>query len=935
MKKLILAAVLLLSKTIVSQINVTTGGTAQTLAQLIAGNGVTVTNATITCSSTGYGVFVSGNVGAGNIGISGGVLLTTGNASDAAGSESGIVSVSNSNPPTDPDILTIQNNATYNTCKLEFDIVPTCSNLTMKYVFASEEYPDYVCASVNDACGLFISGPGIVGNQNIATVPGTAIGVAINSINGGSSGIYGSSGGCTSLAYSSLFVDNAGGNQIEYGGFTVPLTASINITPCQTYHLKLVIADAGDALYDSGVFIEQNSVSCATSPTISTGSICSGQSVTLTVAGSTNGTYTWTPSTGLSTSSGSIVVASPTITTTYTVVSPGGCTGILTQTTTVTVSSAGNAGINPVSPFCETSPSTTLTSSNVGGVWSGVGITNTLTGAFSPSVAGIGNHIISYSVTSSCGSGIATTTIMVLPVSNTPTINAVSPVCKNANTLSLIANPAGGVWSGTGITNSLTGVFTPSIGTTGNNVITYSLSNSCGSAVSTTTIIVSPQPVADFNTLSVCQGTTTNYQDASSVSNGTISSWQWDYTNDGSVDNITQNPTFVFSSAGTYTSSLIVTASNSCTNSVTKSVVIYPNPVAAISTGNVCLGSASNFSATLQLTSVAVSNWNWDVNNSITSFEATGQQANYLFSSIGVYTLQLVAITNNGCYSITTNTLFVFDNPTAQFTVDNPMGCSPHCVLFSDNSTVGAPSQIANWKWEFGNNTGNVSNTNASQSVCYFNSSTSNLALYSITLTTTTDKGCKASIVNQNMVTVYPTPIASYTTTSDLGNIVNPRIVFTNQSIDYSKWWWNFGDGTNQDSVNNNPVHIYNTENPETYYSSLIVANQYGCKDTATLKVDIAPEFVFYIPNAFTPENQDGHNDVFGGVGVGIATYEIWVYDRWGVMVFYSNSITNGWNGKILLTSTLAKQDVYTWKVELKDVLGKKHSYVGHVTLLR
>ena len=284
-----------------AQITVTTGGTALALAQAIAGNGITVSNAVLNCGTVSYGLFASGNTGVGNVGLANGVLLTTGQATDVAGAATDFLAFNSSSSyigsnAGDVDLKAIASNADRNTCKLEFDLVPICDNLEIKYVFASEEYPDFVCSPYNDAFAFFISGPGITGSKNIAIVPGTTtMGVAINSINNGIVGSSGVAGGCTSTAYTSLYVDNSSGSQIAYNGFTTPLTASASIIPCQTYHFKIVIADAGDALYDSGVFLLQDGVTCVTpvlTATASPNSICAGQSSTLTASGSVSGTFT-------------------------------------------------------------------------------------------------------------------------------------------------------------------------------------------------------------------------------------------------------------------------------------------------------------------------------------------------------------------------------------------------------------------------------------------------------------------------------------------------------------------------------------------------------------------------------------------------------------------------------------------------------------------
>ena len=173
----------------------------------------------------------------------------------------------------DPDLMLLDTNATNDVCMLEFDFVPLGNQVDFQYVFASEEYPDYVC-SINDVFGFFISGPGIVGSPNIALLPGTATPVGINTVNGGvGAGTNCPPGGLTNTQY---YISNGNGNDcwnapppahctdttlIRYNGLTVPLTASSPVIPCQTYHLKMAIADGTDWSFDSGVFLAANSLS--------------------------------------------------------------------------------------------------------------------------------------------------------------------------------------------------------------------------------------------------------------------------------------------------------------------------------------------------------------------------------------------------------------------------------------------------------------------------------------------------------------------------------------------------------------------------------------------------------------------------------------------------------------------------------------------------
>jgi gliding motility-associated-like protein len=119
-----------------------------------------------------------------------------------------------------------------------------------------------------------------------------------------------------------------------------------------------------------------------------------------------------------------------------------------------------------------------------------------------------------------------------------------------------------------------------------------------------------------------------------------------------------------------------------------------------------------------------------------------------------------------------------------------------------------------------------------------------------------------------------------------------------------------------------------------TYNTTLIVHNIFGCVDTITHQIVIDPEFTFFIPNAFSP-NGDGINDYFYGKGVGIAKYELYVFDRWGNLIFFADDINKYWDGKANHGSDMAQQDVYVWKVKLTDVFDKKHNYIGTVTIVK
>ncbi len=260
------ALCLLTSVTLNAQLNVSPSNDGNALASSILGSGVTISNVVLNCGNNGAGLFTGGN--STNIGLDNGVLLTSGLATNAIGPNTAGNTSFTTNNGSDPDLQSLISQPLRDACVLSFDFVPNAEMISVQYVFASEEYPEFVCSSFNDVFGFFVSGPnpsgGNYASQNVALIPGTSLPVAINTVNPGIAGSQGSSSGCTSLAYSSLYVNNLGGTTIEYDGFTVTLFAQVQVVPGQTYTFKFAIADASDSILDSGVFIKGESFSIFT-----------------------------------------------------------------------------------------------------------------------------------------------------------------------------------------------------------------------------------------------------------------------------------------------------------------------------------------------------------------------------------------------------------------------------------------------------------------------------------------------------------------------------------------------------------------------------------------------------------------------------------------------------------------------------------------------
>ncbi len=258
--------VLLFTSPVKAQINVTPAQTAAVLAQKLAGQGVVVLNPVLHCAGIANGLFT---VTSSNLRLDSGIVLTTGRAATIPGyygvnGPSEALATTAVGTSGDSSLDALAGQQTIDACALEFDVIPAGDTVSIDYVFSSEEYISAVCGPFNDAFAFFISGPGISGTDNMALVPGTNIPVTINSINDGVPGTHGNITNCLIMGAGSPFTayyrENGEGTTLTHRGMTAVLRAMHTVVPCQTYHFKIVIADAGNDLYDSGVFLEAGSL---------------------------------------------------------------------------------------------------------------------------------------------------------------------------------------------------------------------------------------------------------------------------------------------------------------------------------------------------------------------------------------------------------------------------------------------------------------------------------------------------------------------------------------------------------------------------------------------------------------------------------------------------------------------------------------------------
>ena len=283
-------------------------------------------------------------------------------------------------------------------------------------------------------------------------------------------------------------------------------------------------------------------------------------------------------------------------------------------------------------------------------------------------------------------------------------------------------------------------------------------------------------------------------------------------------------------------------------------------------------------------------------------------------------TYSVTVIDSNDCGANSQNiSVKVHPLPSISFTADPANGCAPLCVSFA-NSTPDTKYAF----WEFGD-----SSSAGGENIrhCYHNPGT-----YSVSLEITDTNDCINTLFKPELIKAFAEPIADFSISQALyAAPVNNPVQFKDQSLNGDHWLWNFGDLLSSTSSLKDPSFIYSQAG--AYTIDLVVTNDEGCSDTVSKTINIEFEFSLYIPNAFTPD-EDGLNDYFSPKGIGIASFEMAIYNRWGEMIYHATDIDKPWNGKIK-DSNDDKQDVYIYKIQVTDIKGELHAYIGNVTMLR
>ncbi len=465
----------------------------------------------------------------------------------------------------------------------------------------------------------------------------------------------------------------------------------------------------------------------------------------------------------------------------------------------------------------------------------------------SHSYAAPGTYLVKHWVISaaSCMSDTMTKTVTVVP-SPTASFTVSSPLCATQNiTFTSTSVPNFGTitqysWTINGTPtggNNYSIVYSPPASGNYTVVLIVTTSNGC-TAQATQTINVNPMPVANFTWAGACLPSgATQFTDQSTISSGTITSWDWTFGDGGSSNQ--QNPLHYYASTGPFTVTLTVIGTGGCQKDTTKIMnTVYAQPHAdfTMDSATSCTGGTVHFTDNSNAPNSTVTQWFWNFGDGGTS---TLQNPSHSYAAPGTYSVKHWVISAATCMSDTmTKPVTVVPLPAVSFTVSNPV-CATQSVTFTSTSVPNFGT-ITQYSWT-------INGTPTGGNSSFINYTPPSAGTYAVVLTVTTSNGC-SNQATQNVV-VNPKPVSNFI----FSNACLPTgaAQFTDQSTISSgtitQWAWNFGDGGT--STVQNPVHNYATTGP--FNVTLVVTSNNGCaKDTVKVMntVYAQPQAAFTAP---------------------------------------------------------------------------------------
>ncbi len=858
---------------------------SQLVNDIFLGNGIDAENITMNgddsdATSVQFGYF---DASSSNIGIGRGIILATGGVSVAESPNdlpTAFVTIPEEDELTsEPDLEQIMSPAELNDAAVvEFDFTAKGDTLRFKYVFASEEYNEHTCSPYNDAFGFFISGPGISGDGtyennavNLALVPGTNVPVAINTVNQGFAGQYGSNSVCNALSSdweqnAVYFVNNEDNTDLgatQFDGFTVPFLVEIPVVCGGTYHIKLAIGDAVDGKNDSAVFFEAESFESE-----------APMEASLTIVDPNDLGYALE-----------------------------GCSKLhlrlersdSTFLKTVYVQTQGFQDVASIIPDLPDSIN----------FYPMQGVLNLEYEIFdNADFENLRNAEILLLQTEVCS---IDTSVTVLPfplfdVGNM-TVNYTSEISLDCDEIAQIdievlgGNPPYEIeWN-----NNYEG-FNFEVSPDIEILLIGEVRDQCGINQAPIEILVFR---LTYEPVEVIVPETVNYNCAEMVIieptvNGGIGNYSYAWT----VNSELISSTPIFEENISSDSQIVLTVMDQCMPAV--SALIEANSIMSPIVVNLGADTSATCAENISIIPEVYGGFGdlqflWKLNQNPIS---SASSYTFMPEETSMVTLEV----SDQCGQLSSDQVLVYMNePPIHLFLSSDTSICEGQHLFIEPEVVGGYGEYT-YSWD-----GRLSEDGI----------LSEFPEQSTTYTLDISDECGRMESHEFLVDVRNVE-------SEFEFDYNSQLnLIDNHSTLDCQYQWTFVDGT----TSNQYEPFVDVSSLRDGYTHLYVINELGCEATSRLR--FAPVHSVFIPNAFTPDG-DGLNDLFKVEGEFISEFEIRIYDRWGMLVYHSTDISEGWDGESSDNSKHTAQDhVYSYKYVVKSWTGEIEEGIGVIHMLR
>jgi gliding motility-associated-like protein len=407
-----------------------------------------------------------------------------------------------------------------------------------------------------------------------------------------------------------------------------------------------------------------------------------------------------------------------------------------------------------------------------------------------------------------------------------------------------------------------------------------------------------------------------------SFERGNITDFRYDLNLKGINKTYTDwEPKVVFPDTGIYKGKLFLNPGTICADTINLVFNIFNS----ISTDfsfhyDTCVAGPVTFKDKSVSQNGNITSWKWSFGD---GRDTTVQNPIYQYLKPGLKPIKLTVKDTRGCTSDTSKSFGWY--PVPPLVVVQPStfnGCTPAKINFTNLSLPIDSTYTVNWSFGDGGTSKAIS-----PSYEYKNQGT-----YNVSVNITSPIGCKVSQNYTNWIKVSQGSTAGFDYTPQTVTSFNKSVTFFDRSKFATRWQWYIGNDAY--STKQNPVHTF--KDTGVYKVLQVVSNQFGCVDSLIKYIDVEPQVTYWLPNAFSPNN-DGNNDTYKGLGFigGMKDFRMQIYNRWGELIFETTNPTEGWNGLKYNKGDDLPQGVYLCIVSYISPRGESRQLRNYATLIR